>query len=253
MPDGSHLSLQEVFNTSDGQEVFAYTSVAAMIDGNAFAGKINARIDDADDEALLSCLLPVPPSTIFPLYSAELSIASQQATKSQYCKTPSFAYEDTLPGRTFVADCLLSEAHTYELLKANPHPNIAVYHGCNVGEGRVTKLVLDKYKLNLVQYADTTAMSATIADALFEEILSAVRHLHMLGFAHNDLNPYNICIDAEGHAVVIDLDACLPFDEPLVKGVGIDETEPISCVENDWQAMDELDHFLQDAVAKLPG
>ena len=43
--------------------------------------------------------------------------------------------------------------------------------------------------------------------AFLAELQSAVDHLHSIGLAHNDINPYNIMIKG-GHPVLIDFGGC---------------------------------------------
>lgn len=250
-PDGSHFSLREIWKQSDGQDTFSYTSVTAFVNDNAYAGKVDARIEDVDDAELLNCLKGVPSENLYPLHTPAVSIFHSYDPSKHYAKAPSFTFEDSLPNKSFVADCVQREAAIYELLEDRPHPNLAQYLGCLVNNaGRITRLVFVRYECNLVQYMERDGLDEMRATAIFEEVLSAIRHLHELGRAHNDLNPYNVCITAKGHAAVIDLDACLPFGEPLLKGVGVDHENARSCKENDWQALDELDEFLQNAVRR---
>ncbi len=53
--------------------------------------------------------------------------------------------------------------------------------------------------------------------ACFQGIVAGARHLHALGVAHNDINPYNVMLDGDNHPVIIDLGSC--------KHLGLELTE----------------------------
>lgn len=51
-----------------------------------------------------------------------------------------------------------------------------------------------------------------------DSIQAAVKHLHSLGYAHNDISARNIVFDSNGIAVLVDLDSCVPIGEKVKKG-----------------------------------
>lgn len=253
-PDGSQFSLQEVFadsqdNNSNGTSspAFQYTSVTALVNGEAFAGKSPHRMEDVDEIDVLNLLRPVPLDNINPLIpDGFLQVPLDAVTHdAHYLKAPSFMYEDSEPGRTFVARCLLNEASVLEELRVHPHPNIAEYFGCLVKDGRITQICLKRYECSLADYA-SRPLSQRQRQDIFEGVVSAVKHLHSLGMAHNDICIYNICIDANGRPALVDFDSCLPFGESLLKGVAIDayEGRQVSAAENDFHGLDDFKYFL---------
>ncbi|KAI7350363.1 hypothetical protein KC336_g22587, partial [Hortaea werneckii] len=80
---------------------------------------------------------------------------------------------------------------------------------------------------------------------------AGIEHLHSLGFAHNDLNPENICIDQRNRAVIVDFDCCIPFGEVMPKGESVvfdeERNAMISDRGNDFQGMDDIADFLLEA------
>ena len=113
-PDGSQFSLQEVFTDGDGDgnnsPAFQYTSITALVNGEAFAGKSDQRMEDVDEIDILDLLRPVPLENINPLVPDDFTRAPPLSHDAHFLKAPSFMYEDIEPGRTFVAACLLNEA-----------------------------------------------------------------------------------------------------------------------------------------------
>ena len=250
-PDGSQFSLQEVFapsnNNGTSSPIFQYTSITALVNGSAFAGRSPQRMHDVDEIELLNLLRPVPLENINPLIPDAFTQVPLDAVThdAHYLKAPSFMYEDSQPGHTFVADCLLNEATVLEKLRGHPHPNIAQYFGCVVREGRITQICLKRYQCSLADYAERP-LSLQQRREIFEGVEAAVKHLHGLGLAHNDICPHNVCVDSDGRPVIIDFDSCLPFGEALLKGVAADAYggHHVSSAENDLQGLDDFKYFL---------
>ena len=246
--DGSQFSLLEVHAEHEGKETFQYTSVTAFVDGKAFAGKVNQRMNEVDDVDIVNYLKPVPSKNINPPFPKGFTIAPRFDIAEHYLKAPAFTYEDSEPGRTFVADCVLNEATVLETLRKHPHRNIADYYGCVVQEGRITQLCLKRYFCSLAEYSEHR-LSDLQRERFFSDVTSAVKHLHSLGLAHNDICPENICIDADGNPALVDFDSCLPFGRRLRKGVAAKTQhgamELVSDRENDLRGLDDLRDFLE--------
>jgi len=249
-PDGSQFSLQEVFDDSDGTSspVFKYTSVTALVNGSAFAGQSPQRMEEVDEIEVLNLLRPVPLENINPLIPdgfTQVPLDSVTHDAHYYLKAPSFMYEDSTPGHTFVADCLLNEATVLEKLRGHPHPNLAQNFGCVVRDGRITHICLKRYECSLADYASRPLSHEQRQDIL-AGVVAAVKHLHALGLAHNDICPHNVCIDSDGRPVIIDFDSCLPFGEPLLKGVATQAYggHHVSAAENDLQGLEDFKDFL---------
>ena len=90
------------------------------------------------------------------------------------------------------------------------------------------------------------------ARACMRDIRAAVGHLHALGYAHNDLNPYNIMVDDDDDVVVIDFGSCRPFGKRLMSTGTygwIDEEFTTSEKRHDVAALDKIEKWLGDATA----
>lgn len=255
-PGGSQFSLQEVFASSNNDgttsPAFQYTSVTALVNGTAYAGQSPQRMEDVDEIEVLNLLQPVPLENINPLIPdpdtftrAPLDSSAMTHDTHYYLKAPSFTYEDSEPGRTFVAACLLNEASVLEKLRGHPHPNIAQYFGCVVRDGRITQICLKRYQCSLADYVERP-LSQQQRREIFEGVADAVKHLHSLGLAHNDICPHNVCVDGDGSPKIVDFDSCLPFGEKLLKGVATDAYggHQVSAAENDLQGLDDFKYFL---------
>ena len=127
---------------------------------------------------------------------------------------------------------VLHEAEIYEILKNNPHPNIIVYHGCQVIDDRVVGLCLARYDSTLAERLATNTAVPKLS--WYEGIKRGVEHLHQIGLIHNDLNPSNIMFDGD-RPVVIDFDSCKQTGQELGDKAGT----------HGWA--------LEDAKVALPG
>ncbi|KAM0718045.1 hypothetical protein Q7P37_006377 [Cladosporium fusiforme] len=248
-PDGSRFYLQEILGDEASGHAFKYTSITAFVDGKPYAASSEQHMDDVDCVDLLDVIQPVPLDNINPRCPAGFLHATSPNPEAHYLKTPFFTYEDSKPGCTFIADCLLGEATALEKLRHHPHPNVVEYLGCVVSEGRITQLCLKQYEGNLQDH--TQPLSKQQRDDIFEGVVSAVKHLHDLGLAHNDIGPQNICLDSAVRPVIVDFDACLPFGTQLLKGVGAEKWggRLVSDPENDFQGLDDLKDWLDDYAA----
>ncbi|KAL4755337.1 hypothetical protein BDW72DRAFT_189101 [Aspergillus terricola var. indicus] len=119
------------------------------------------------------------------------------------------------------------EVETCEILRKNPHPNIATYYGYIEKHGRVSGLCFKRYTSTLLetvnpQHLGKVAFLSSTRELVRENmisgqegILAAIKHLHTLGFVHNDINPANITIDEDGTFILIDFDSCRYIGESL--------------------------------------
>lgn len=110
-----------------------------------------------------------------------------------------------------IPEMFIHEVRIMELLAKHPHPGIIRYHGSRIRRGHIAGIVLDKLPQDLEAYAKTTDFDRA---ALVADLRDAVRHLHSLGLAHNDLNPGNVMVN-EGKPVIIDFGSCHKIGEKL--------------------------------------
>lgn len=83
----------------------------------------------------------------------------------------------------------------------------------------------------------------------FDGIKAAVEHLHSIGLAHNDLNPFNIMMDKYGLPVLIDYGSCQPFGEDLITAGTpgwYDEDFTRSAARNDEVALEKIRTWLKE-------
>ncbi|KAI5364129.1 putative protein kinase [Septoria linicola] len=244
--DGSQFSLREIWNEDGGTPDFECTLITAFVDGNAYAGRAERRIEEMDDVDVIQYLEPVPEENIFPVMSKDFTPAPAFHMSDHYLKAPQFTYEDSRPGKTFVADCMYTEAFVLEHLKKHPHPSIVEYYGCVLKGNRITHLCLKRCYCNLAEYAEV-GLSEEEQARLLEQVQDGLKHLHSLGLAHNDINPGNICVDSTGNAMIVDFDSCAPLGKTLRKGVGYatNKGRPVSDKKNDYQGFKEIVEFLK--------
>lgn len=118
-----------------------------------------------------------------------------------------------------IADGVLLEAQIYELLRLNPHSNIATYLGCRTLGDDIDGLCLEKYETTLMRAVNPRSfvkrsLSATRQGLGLDNyshmlggVESALKHIHSLGPVHNDVNPSNIMRDGD-HLILIDFGSC---------------------------------------------
>jgi serine/threonine protein kinase len=143
-----------------------------------------------------------------------------------------------------------------EILKQNPHPNIAQYHGCAVvNDGSIRGIYFTKYdqtlmdkvnpaRRNKVDFAyERGEADHSEIDGWLKEIELGLKHLHGLGIIHNDINPCNIMFQGET-AVIIDFDSSRAkgHDLGLVKRTRgwHDQKTKVALPSNDIDALQEI-------------
>ncbi|KAK3694439.1 kinase-like domain-containing protein [Podospora appendiculata] len=160
-------------------------------------------------EEASAALVRLPDEDIFPELppDGQLTVAPETWTSDVYIKRSRLSsYEDYRE-----QDALM--AHALELVSQHPHPGLIGYHGCRVRRGRITGLVLEKHGKDLNQHTQDVGPvdKAHFMDALED----AVRHLHSLGLAHNDINPANILVNKAGLPVLVDFGFCRKVGQKL--------------------------------------
>ena len=185
----------EAVTTKDGRAQFKFTFVCFIDDDDiAYFGQTRVSRFCLTPKVLQECLKRIPDENIYPQVSADIINFSSSVTRSLYIKRPDLKSWDDFEGTDFLLKLFLGEVETFELLCRNPHLNIVRYHGCTVNRGRITGIVLDRHPMTLEQrFQDETRDFST--ESLFKDLESAVKHLHSLGLAHNDLNPAHIMLD----------------------------------------------------------
>lgn len=148
----------------------------------------------------------IPVQHYQPAFTQGLTIAPFQVHKYSYMKVPSLSGYNQLRDKTVIQKSVTDEAIIGEVLLQNPHPNLAKYWGCVVLQGRIASLVYGRYAITLLDRVESRV--PINIPKVMQEIRAGITHLHSLGYAHNDLNPSNIMMDANDNAVIIDFDSC---------------------------------------------
>lgn len=158
------------------------------------------------------------------------------------------------------------EIEMCELLRRHPHPNIAMYFGCDATDGRVSGLCFKRYPSTLLEAVNPRGLGKEgflasgrelVTDELrksLDGVMAGMKHLHSLGIVHNDINPANIMLDAGGTLVLIDFGSSRHIGESL-GGTGAKRTyhwhDPgveVALEKNDLDAFRELQVWLTGEV-----
>ncbi|KAH6631948.1 kinase-like domain-containing protein [Chaetomium tenue] len=133
----------------------------------------------------------------------------------------------------------LSEVLAIEKVSQMSHPYIVQYHGCRVHRGRITGMVLERLRYSLNDYAHhqedggsdsdddsdddsdnddgvpRTKLHQIDKEAFLAGVESAIKFLHSIGLAHNDISPANIMVreadDGSYTPALVDFGSCMPF------------------------------------------
>jgi len=187
--------------------------------------------------AIINGSLKRVPDDVYPESPSQITRVTEADSSRYYFKRPSMAFYDSL-GSGQLAKVLLEEAEVLEHLVRKPHPNIVRYHGCQVYQNRIVALVLDRHQWTL----QTFDCDRDQKKSGFDEIRSAVGHLHSLGLAHNDITTSNIVISGSKRWILIDFGSCKPFGDKLVMAGNSEWT--ISSKANDEAALRALWQWL---------
>ncbi|KAI0394415.1 hypothetical protein F5Y17DRAFT_475681 [Xylariaceae sp. FL0594] len=231
----------------DGDDIYHGTSKARYLSPAEFRFRLEH----------LSQRIPIPISAYAPPLPLNFTRKPRLISYDRYHQGPQ---------PTYIADDVLRETAVCELLRQNPHPNIAEYRGCQVsgGDKRIVGVCFAKYEQTLMQAVNPHSygkrqFQAARQDRLqsYRHILkgveSGLRHIHKLGFAHNDINPSNIMLHGDV-PIIIDFNSSQKVGESL-EGVGrtyewYDETVQSSLPENDLNALQEIRVWLfEDSTA----
>ncbi|KAL7932925.1 kinase-like domain-containing protein [Trichoderma chlorosporum] len=195
--------------------------------------------------------VPIPAEHIWPLFPSSLTRAPDPLPEGCYVKRPSLLDYEVDKSEHGTPELVLEEAEIYEILSKNPHPNIAKYLGCKVVDGKIRGLCLERYVMTLEARVETK--TPFDKDLFLKGIKDGIRHLHSLGFTHNDINPYNVMMTADDQPVIIDFDSCKRTGQELVKcgtpNWGMKDAR-YATQQNDIYGFDRLEEYLDKHFGK---
>lgn len=190
------------------------------------------------DESYLNKRVKIPERAYQPDAPTHLHRLDPTVTMGRvYVKRPRLVHFNALADGHPIAEQFLHEAFTCEHIMRSPHPNLALYLGAEVHNGRLTGLCFERYAESLLnrlsfhdqeyfnQYRPWVTLESFVERAsITEQIESGLDHLHSLGLVHNGLAPSRIMFDREvlpnsgmGTAVVkiVGYNGCVAFGTTL--------------------------------------
>ncbi|KAJ5372467.1 hypothetical protein N7517_004473 [Penicillium concentricum] len=214
------LEYSEDFGGPEDDFAFQKTTIVYEMSGSIYRASSRKRYASKEEIRFSDMFSTnkVQGALIFPEFSDKFTKAERPLDCSTwYLKKPSLSpYSPQYPA--LIRETWIEEVKICELLKKNPHPNIAQYHGCAVvHDGSIRGIYFTKY--------DDTLMAKNFAyerrgadrdeiDRWVDGIGPGLKHLHGLGIVHNDINPCNIMFQGET-PVVIDFDSARPHGHDL--------------------------------------
>lgn len=187
-------------------------------DDAAYYGETRIRQFGVTPQILTECLKRIPDENLYPKKPMDITIFSLPNTEGLHVKQTLRSWHEEWKDTDYLPRLLLGEIEAVEFLHRHPHPNIVKYYGCKVNRrDKIVGIVMDQYERTLKQHLDDKPGDIN-TDSCFAEIESAIKHLHSLGLAHNDLNPYNIMLDKYERPILIDFGSCKPFGKRIMEG-----------------------------------
>ncbi|TQN64082.1 Serine/threonine-protein kinase/endoribonuclease IRE2 [Colletotrichum shisoi] len=251
------LEAREAFEDIEGEFRFTKTLVVYRDGKDTYHATSKARLSELSLDQLNSTI-SIPVTAYSPLFSPAFTQAPNPLPPDTYVKKPSLLSYDRVcqgPQPNSIADDVLSEVEIWEVLKQTPHPNIARYLGCQVLDGRIVGICLERYGQTLMEAINpqgfmkrklSTTRQGLNDHVQLDGIEAGLRHLHSLGLVHNDLTPSNIVRGGkDGNAwVIIDFGSCR-YKGKSLDNVGRtyewhDEGVQTSLPQNDLDALNEI-------------
>ncbi|KAK1974625.1 serine/threonine-protein kinase [Colletotrichum cereale] len=259
------MEKNEAFEEVGGEFKFTKTLVVYRDGKNIYHAVSKARSSELSNLSIdqLTTKILIPATAYSPLFLPSFTRAPEPLPSNTYVKKPSLLSYDRIHHghlQNNIADNILAEVQVCEVLRQNPHPNIARYLGCQVLDGRIVGICFAKYGKTLMEAVNpqgfmkrkfsTTRQGVGNHGQQLDGIEDGIKHLHSLKLIHNDLNPSNIMIDGSTW-VIIDFGSCRYEGQSLV-GVGrtyewFNEAVQTSLPQNDLDALCEIRNWLEGA------
>ncbi|KAL5366373.1 kinase-like domain-containing protein [Aspergillus floccosus] len=258
------IQCSEYFGRGNEPVAFQYTRVIFQRDGRIYQGYSKSRYRSKSEvnEQDLYHIIFIPAENLHPAFQKNFTKACNCSEPVEwYVKRQCLSHYDPKNPHGLKHQTL-EEVETCEYLKQSPHPHIAVYHGCEVKDGRITGLCFQKYSETLMERVNPMrynkrlfpiklgAISPQI-ERWLDNIETGIRHLHSLGIIHNDINPSNIMFDGDT-PVIIDFGSCRPIGHDLGMVGRTYEWHDGNIMEakpsNDLDALEEMRFWLKGSV-----
>jgi serine/threonine protein kinase len=244
-----------IYETVDGKSKFFRKSYYVRQDSITYYGSWKDQSSKPTDLSQFEKLTIIKTHDRGPKIQDTWALASQE---EYYLKAPAvndFIHSD-------LERTIQRQIEIWEVLRRNPHPNIAIYYGCREENGRVTGLCFKRYTQTLFNKVNPRFLNKKkfqasgrehVDDSLKENvygILEGIKHLHSLGLVHNNIKPASIMLDEHGVPVIMNFGSCLNIGERLWPGCGgrtdgwYDPGNEIVLEKNDLDAFEELKTWL---------
>ncbi|AOZ72790.1 hypothetical protein BK816_05350 [Boudabousia tangfeifanii] len=133
--------------------------------------------------------------------------------------------------------------HRARTLRDNPHPNICQVFAAGMTANGV-ELILEYVEgPTLTARLEQGDLSAEEADQIWNQLQSALAHMHELGLVHGEVTTDNVLLPTSKRAVLIDLFAPMKYSE--VEQV---KHNDLFTQENDLSALDDITNRLMTAL-----
>lgn len=208
------IKAAQVFRSENDATVFSHTRILYRDDRDIFCATIRSRLgaNQQPDPQQFENVQRIPLDAYQPVApSGSLLSGSIEGT---YVKIPNLT---TFDGDQAIATSMLEELKTCELIHTKPHPYLATYYGCALDSGRIVGLCFQRHPQTLMDMVNPRGLNKSMfmkaeelkpcreRAARYLPLLEiGIRHLHSLKRIHNDINPANIMITADGIPVIID-------------------------------------------------
>ena len=198
----------------------------------------------------LDCpLYRISTEDIWPPLKNDLTLAPQPVSDEVYQKKRVLADFNPQTSSVKPCDLLLHEAQICEILRKNPHKNIASYLGVTCEEGLIKSLCFVRYEETIADRLNDPNRPLNVPKCL-DGVKDGLDHLHSLELNHNDLNYRNIMLDKQDVPVIIDFDSCEP-EGNIPLGAGTPGWTEGSCIMKSERQNDDfgLELFINTLLA----
>ncbi|KAK0421582.1 kinase-like domain-containing protein [Armillaria borealis] len=214
------------------------------------------RPRDEDDEArsaLSRGAKLVPRSLYQTIPPPELLRAPEPLPEDTYIKVGTIFYfhpED--PEKSAIWQYMIQEAHVCETLMKYPHQNVAQYYGYVEKDGMMVGLCFKRYGQTLSDAMRIGLIRREDIEHSLDQIKKGIEHIHGLGLVHNDINPRNILLDADGKLVIIDFDSCRKQGESMLDGkcgtFPFSNDSETAEFQNDFYGLEKIREWMEENI-----